>query len=505
MRFARATGATVVLAAVCAFAAEAPTTAASPTQVPRDAPSTPAGTSNWPSPNADLSNSRQATGSAITADTVSGLASAWQVPARTALPTSPVIVDGSVYIEDGSGQVFRIDLASGKTIWKTIPQGQSVGPLGVAVGFGKVFGTNGTSLFALNATTGWKLWTRRLTHTTTDGVDVQPQIIGNEVIVSSVPVGLKGYYKGGNRGFIDAVNQSTGAIDWSFDTVASPNLWGNPAVNSGGGSWYPPSYLPSLGLVYVGVANPAPFVGTTQYPNGSSRPGPNLYTDSTVALRLSNGQLVWYHQATPHDLFDRDFVHTMVVKLPGSYRSVVVGTGKGGVVIGMNPTTGKALWQTPVGIHQNDNLTALAGPTTIYPGTFGGVLTPPASADGQVYVATLNAPTKLYPDQVEYFGGTVGTMPGEVVVIDAATGRKLWDTKVSGDPTGGTTVVNDLVLTATLQGTIYALSRTTGKIVWQMQAPGGINGWMSVSGNTIIVPVGATTKPVIWAVRLPSS
>jgi hypothetical protein len=38
-----------------------------------------------------------------------------------------------------------------------------------------------------------------------------------------------------------------------------------------------------------------------------------------------------------------------------------------------------------------------------------------------------------------------------------------------------------------------------------MQAPGGINGWMSVSGNTIIVPVGATTKPVIWAVRLPSS
>ena len=94
---------------------------------------------------------------------------------------------------------------------------------------------------------------------------------------------------------------------------------------------------------------------------------------------------------------------------------------------------------------------------------------------------------------------------GEVVAIDAATGRKLWDTKVSGDPTGGTTVVNDLVLTATLQGTIYALSRTTGKIVWQMQAPGGINGWMSVSGNTIIVPVGATTKPVIWAVRLPSS
>jgi outer membrane protein assembly factor BamB len=59
----------------------------------------------------------------------------------------------------------------------------------VAVGFGKVSGTTGTSLFALDEATGRKLWTRRLTRTTTDGVDVQPQIIGREVIASSVPSG----------------------------------------------------------------------------------------------------------------------------------------------------------------------------------------------------------------------------------------------------------------------------------------------------------------------------
>jgi outer membrane protein assembly factor BamB len=249
-------------------------------------------------------------------------------------------------------------------------------------------------------------------------------------------------------------------------------------------------------------------VGMPQYPNGSSRPGPNLYTDSTVALRISNGRLVWYRQAHSHDLFDRDFVHTMVVPVPPSRgrpaTTVVVGTGKGGVVIGMDPANGRQLWKTPVGQHLNDGLTALTGPTEVLPGTYGGVLTPPASAHGTVFVATLNAPDTLSPDQTAYFGGKTGTMPGEVVAIDARTGRKIWDTQVPGDPTGGVTLVNDLVLTATLQGEVLGLSRSTGRIIWHAQAQGGINGWMSIAGSTVIVPVGFAKPPTIWALRLPT-
>jgi outer membrane protein assembly factor BamB len=169
----------------------------------------------------------------------------------------------------------------------------------------------------------------------------------------------------------------------------------------------------------------------------------------------------------------------------------------------MNPSTGRQVWRTAVGIHRNDNLTSLSGATEILPGTFGGVLTPPASAPGTVYVATLNAPDTLHPDQTAYFGGKTGTMPGEVVALDARSGRKLWDTSVPGDPTGGVTLVNNLVLTATLQGSILALSRSSGKLVWQMPAPGGIDGWMSVVSKTIIVPVGLGSTPTIWALRLP--
>jgi alcohol dehydrogenase (cytochrome c) len=335
-------------------------------------------------------------------------------------------------------------------------------------------------------------------------VDTQPTVVDHRVLVATVPVSVRGIYDGGDRGQLFALDASTGTTDWAFDTVASPDLWGDPTVNSGGGGWYPPAVDAAANRVYWGTANPAPFPGTAQNPNGTSRPGANRYTDSTVALALQSGRLLWYHQATPHDLFDRDFVHTMIVQLPGSARRrVIVGTGKGGVVFGFDPTSGRQLWRTPVGEHLHDNLAALQGPTKVLPGTFGGVLTPPASAGGVVYFATHNAPDTLYPNQTAYFGGQVGTMPGDVVAIDAATGKTKWDTPVPGDPTGAATVVNNLVLTATLQGTLVAIDRTNGRIEWTHRLPGPVNGWMAVSGDLVVIPIGATHPPEILALHLP--
>lgn len=71
------------------------------------------------------------------------------------------------------------------------------------------------------------------------------------------------------------------------------------------------------------------------------------------------------------------------------------------------------------------------------PGTYGGVLTPPASADGVVYAAVVNAPTTLHPDEPAYIGSELGTQDGEVVAVDAADGAIVWSTPVPGDPRGG--------------------------------------------------------------------
>jgi len=464
-----------------------------------------AGAGQWPLPGHDDDNTRDAGRSPITARTVSKLVTAWSVPMTGALTTAPIILGGRMYVEDNSGSVARISRSTGRVIWRSKPLGFSIGPSGVAVGWGKVFAATSKGVAALSMATGQVIWSRQLTTTASQGVDIQPTVVDGLVLMATVPVSVGGIYKGGDRGWLFALHATTGKTAWSFDTVASPDLWGNPAVNSGGGAWYPPSIDQAADRVYWGTANPAPFPGTAQFPNGTSRPGSNLYTDSTVALNLRTGHLEWYHQATSHDIFDRDFVHTMIVHIPRSGHDVVVGTGKSGLVVGLDPVSGRLLWQTMVGLHQNGELRALTGPTVVLPGTFGGVLTPPASADGTVYVATLNAPDTLYPDKTAYFGGKLGTYPGEVVALNGATGSVVWDTKVPGDPTGGATVVNNLVLTATYQGSLVALNRGTGKIVWVHTLPGAVNGWLSIAGNLVVIPVGGTQPPEVLALRLPAS
>jgi outer membrane protein assembly factor BamB len=206
--------------------------------------------------------------------------------------------------------------------------------------------------------------------------------------------------------------------------------------------------------------------------------------------------LLWYHQVVPHDIFDRDQVHTMIVD------DKVISAGKSGIVVAVDPKDGTPLWETEVGLHDNDDLEELDGPTTIAPGTYGGILTPPASAEGVIYTPVVNAPAELKPNETAYFGAELGQMDGEIVAIDSADGDVLWSTKVPGDPLGGTAVVGDLVLTALLDGTVVALDRESGEIVRSIELDGGINGWMSTAEGKIIVPVGQAETPMLVALTL---
>lgn len=457
---------------------------------------------DWALPGRDYANSRSTFDSLISSENVDRLEEVWRAEVGGALSTVPLIVDDTVYVQDSTGTIYAFDAETGDTRWQSEPSGFNIGPFGVAVADGRVFGLHGSNgIVAVDIDSGEELWVTKITSTPTEGVDIQPLAYDGVVLASTVPISIDDIYRGGDRGILHALDAETGDVLWTFDTVKSEDLWGNPEVNSGGGSWYPPSIDPDRGLVYWGVANPAPFPGTPEFPNGSSRPGPNLYTNSAVALDLSTGGLRWYQQVISHDLFDRDLVHTMLVTL-GDGSDVVVATGKGGTVVGIDPDGGDLLWETAIGTHENDELDELDGPTRVMPGTFGGVLTPPAWAEGIVYAATLNAPTELNPDAPAYFGAELGTGDGEIVAIEAETGAVLWATSVPGDPLGGVTVVNDLVFTALLDGTIIALDRRTGSILSEIVAPGGINGWMSVVGDLVVIPAGNASPPALVGYRL---
>jgi len=464
----------------------------------------------WPAANRDYGNTRATQDSVINSQNIQTLSVAWTFALTGfsewgAAATNPLILNNIVYLQDLKSNVFAIDLATGKLLWEKDYNLDNFGPNGPAVGWGKLFIPKGHyEVAALNLKNGEELWSTRLSDKTNVGIDIQLTAYNNMVYVSTVPGSTNAdFYTGGGYGVIHALDQKTGKVIWKFNTVDSDNIWGNPSVNSGGGAWYPPAIDTDTGITYWGTGNPAPVPGTEEFPSGSSRPGPNLYSDSMLALDSVTGKLLWYKQVKPHDLFDLDFQSSPILTtatISGKPTKIVIGSGKLGKVYAFDRKSGEIYWQTPVGLHQNDELTELpAGTTRVLPGPDGGVLTPMACVDGVLYVPVVTHFGDYTPTNFSW--STYHTSPGtgELVALDISTGKPLWNKSFDSIAIGAATVVNDLVFTSTLDGMIYALDKKTGAEVWNYQAPGGINGWPTVTGDFILFPVGLGPKAQLIA------
>jgi alcohol dehydrogenase (cytochrome c) len=475
-----------------------------------------AGAAEWTQPGANLQNTRDAA-SPITAANVTQLGVAWCVPVESTGPahtvgltdgysTTPVVVNGVVYTQDLESNVMAIKLSTGKVLWTHNYSSDNGGPDGVTVAGGIVYAATNHAAFALSAATGKQLWIRTLIANNHEGIDMAPGYDNGTVYVSTVPVNpTVGVYLGGGKGILWALNGQTGAPEWSFDEVG--NLWGDPAVNSGGGLWEPPSF-DAQGNVYIGIANPGPIgeAGWPKgYPWGTSRPGPDLYTDSVVKLSPA-GKLLWYYQLTPHDLYDWDLQNSPVLSAVNG-QAVVLAGGKAGILIELNAQTGKLLWKLPVGAHDgHDNdglLTENATPTshiplpakfTIDPGAFGGIETPLASNGSTVFAAVNNFG---FPISVN---GLVGNRPaqdaglfkaaGEMVAVSQATGKVIWADKLPSTPYGAATVTNDVVFTTTFSGYLYAFNAATGAILLKTPMSSGSNASVAVDGDYVITGAG---------------
>ena len=75
--------------------------------------------------------------------------------------------------------------------------------------------------------------------------------------------------------------------------------------------------------------------------------GPDLYADSVIALNATNGDMLWFYQTTPHDLYDFDCGWNTVlgsVTQGGSTQEAVFKACKNGYLYAINALTGKLLW-----------------------------------------------------------------------------------------------------------------------------------------------------------------
>lgn len=457
---------------------------------------------NWPMAQANLSATRAAVGSSINASNISKLATAWKNPFTvtgnfSGITANAVILDQVVYLQDMQSNVFALDRNSGKELWRTNFNVPSNGPNGVAVAYDRVYAATGdTSVaFCLDAKSGKKLWQATLSSNDHECIDMAPQVYNNVVYLSTNPNNVtNGNYRGGARGILYALDAKSGDVLWSFDT-AKDNLWGNPRTNSGAGLWYPPS-IDKAGNLYFGTGNPGPYPGNAQFPNGSSRPGPNDYSDSIVSLDKNTGGVRWSLNAHPHDLMDHDFQQSPIlatVTIDGKPTLIAIGSGKTGTVIAARADNGLMVWKQFVGKHENDELQALPpGTTEIYPGGLGGVESPIAYADGKVFVPYIDFPMYLTPtNQDSTAGGNIASATGGFAAIDAVTGKVVWDNKVNAMVVAGATVVNDVVLSGSLDGYLRAYDVKTGKQVWEFKASAGLNAPPAVAGDLIVFAAGA--------------
>lgn len=455
----------------------------------------------WSLPGGDLQNSRDV-GGPINASNVTQLGVAWTVPISASgtfgsYAATPVVSGGVLYTQDLASNVYAINLATGKLAWLKKFGVPDLGPNGVTVAAGIVYGATEDSVFALRSATGEQLWSKKVTRNDHEGIDMAPGYNDGTVYVSTVPANAKSLYAGDGKGILWALNAETGSTRWKFDEVPKA-LWSSAHanINSGGGTWYPPTF-DGKGNLYIGTGNPAPFPGTPKFPWGSSRPGPDLYTDSIVKLNAQTGRLEWYYQLTPHDVLDYDLQNSPILATVDG-RQVVIDGGKAGVLIAVDAETGKLLWRRSVGVHRNDgnvNLEAekheyskLRLPQLFEPGSYGGVESPLASNGRTVFAAVNNWAVKFNTqDFLEgaYVGG-ISAATGELVAVDEATGSVEWDKKLPSSPYGAATIANNVVFTTTFDGHIYAFDVSTGRELWKSTLPASTNAPVTVVGNTVI-------------------
>ena len=441
---------------------------------------------DWPLPNLDVSSTRALTSSRIDRANVGRLRVAWRFrfrikPGEAGVVTgAPVVSGGTVYVQDAKSNVYAIDLATGRIRWRHGFGYTNSGPNGVATAGGRVYGATDAELFALSAASGRLLWTQRLVTPTAPFVDVAPLVAGGTVYTSTVGVPPNG------KGVLYAVDAATGKVRWKLSTIKGE--WRVPSEAGGGGAWYPPST--DGDTVFWGTANPNPYGGTRKHPNGGAYAGPALYTDALLAVDAHTGALSWHDQVTPHDVRDYDFqLPPILVTIAG--RPAVIGAGKAGVVIAWDRRTHRRIWQAKVGVRRNDSGPLPKHRVRVCPGLYGGVETPMAYAEGRVFVPVVDLCTRGSAYGYEPIENVdVSRGKGELVALDAASGKRAWTRRLPQPDFGCATVADGVVFTSTLGGTVYALDSRSGAILWKQKMRAGVNACPTVTSSSVLVASG---------------
>jgi alcohol dehydrogenase (cytochrome c) len=458
---------------------------------------------------------------------------AYQAPVAGNWQTTPLVVDGVMYITQRPNDVVALDPITGRVFWiyRYNPNPDRIACCGannrgVAILGDTLFmGTLDANLVSVDTITGRQVWKTEVA-TTTSGysITLAPLVVKDKVIIG---VGGGEY---GIRGFVAAYDANTGEEAWRFYTIPGPGEKGHEtwepcppssatfcdpeAWKHGGGSiWLTGSYDPALNLTYWGVGNVGPDYA------GEQRPGDNLYTDSVVALDADDGTLRWHYQFTPHDVYDYDSVQIPVLidNWGNTGIDALTWANRNGNYYALDRATGRFLLGRPfVKVNWMSEFDEQGRPTQTpqppgmptYPGNQGGTnwYSPSYSPrTGLFYVSAWEDYASIYASTpVEYEEGRAFTgggprnfsaVPGApglsrapintwteaaghgaVIALDARTGEQQWKFNMTDVTDSGIlTTASDVLFTGGREGFFQALDARTGELLWKTNLGGAIN------------------------------
>jgi alcohol dehydrogenase (cytochrome c) len=269
------------------------------------------------------------------------------------LQSTPLAEDGFLYIVDQWGVVYKVDVRSGdlaRIVWRMDP-GQEKLPLsnrGAALWGNLVISTANypARVIATDKDNGKVVWETNL-H---DQPDVQltaaPLAVKDKIIVGAA---------GGDRGvrdWIAGIDAATGKLLWRKYVIPAPGEPGsetwkdkNNAWQIGGGAmWITGSYDSATNQVIWGTGNPVPMFDPTY------RPGDNLYTNSMISWNPDTGNMNWYFQYLPGDMWDYDEAHTHILidgQVNGQARRLITHSGRNGFLYTFERSNGQTLLAKP--------------------------------------------------------------------------------------------------------------------------------------------------------------
>ena len=269
------------------------------------------------------------------------------------LQSTPLAEDGFLYIVDQWGVVYKIDVRSGdmgRIVWRMDP-GQEKLPLsnrGAALLGNLVISTANypARVIATNKDNGKVVWETNLHDQPDVQITAAPLAVKDKIIVGAA---------GGDRGvrdWIAALDGASGKIIWRKYVIPAPGEPGsetwkdkNNAWQIGGGAmWITGSYDPATNQVIWGTGNPVPMFDPTY------RPGDNLYTNSMISWNPDSGNMNWYFQYVPGDMWDYDEAHSHILidgQVGGQSRKLITHSARNGFLYTFERSNGQTLLAKP--------------------------------------------------------------------------------------------------------------------------------------------------------------